>query len=89
MNQHTSLKPDRLMKSTIFKEYAMFIGTLQEVRSIMRFTRYTYESCDAIYDVDVRVSDNDITYHVNCGFETEPNKWHRAIMAHFNIGNGR
>ena len=50
------------------------------------FHRYTYESRTRLYDVDIRDSDGDRTFHINMGFSTEPSKFHRAIEEHFSLG---
>ena len=49
------------------------------------YRRYTYESANKIYDVDVRDSDGNKTYHVNCGFDVEPYMYHRSIEQHFSL----
>jgi len=74
------LTKDRFHNSTVTKEYVT-LG--RPTRCV--FGRYTYESTGNLYGVDVRTSDGDKTYHVNCGFATEPNKYHRAIEQHFGI----
>jgi len=47
--------------------------------------RYSYESAGRLYDVDVRESDGDRSYHVNGGFELEPSAIHREIERHFGL----
>ena len=49
------------------------------------YSRFTYETHNAIYDVDVRESDGDKTYRKNCGFDTDPSPIHHAIEKHFSL----
>lgn len=74
---------DRFFHNTVTKRFRMDCapGEFWDVP----YDRYGYESCNAIYDVDIRKSDGHKTYHVNMGFETEPNAHHRAIEKHFGI----
>ncbi len=74
------LAENRFYKTTLRKEF-IFRGQ----RFTSGYYRYSYESATRILDVDVRASDGARTYHVNCGFDTEPNAIHRAIENHFAI----
>ena len=49
------------------------------------YKRYSYESKDRLYDVDVRESDGDKTYHINSGFYGDPKPIHREIELFFNL----
>jgi hypothetical protein len=75
-----NLASDRFYQNTTTKRF-----TLTGRHWNTPYTRYSYESHTTLYDVDVRKSDNLITYHVNMGFDTEPNKYHNAIVKHFNL----
>jgi hypothetical protein len=74
------LAPDRFYKCTVTKRF-----TVSGLPYDVKYDRFTYESATKIYDVDVRRSDGDRTYHVNGGFETEQNQFHRAIEEHFGL----
>ena len=50
-----------------------------------KFTRYTYETQNAIYDVDVNNENYSKTYHMNCGSGMLPNNIHKAIKKHFEL----
>ena len=80
-----NLAKDQFYKGNVHKQFVMFEGTDREIRTITRYTRYTYESGTRIYDVDVRDSDGDITFHINCGCATEPHAIHREIMKRFGL----
>lgn len=79
------LSDNNFYKRQVTKRFTLFKGTDREKFYDTRYTRYTYESYKAIYDVDVRNNDKDKTYHINYGFATEANKFHKAIEKHFNI----
>ena len=69
----------------VTKRFTMFKGTDKEYSTDVEFIRHTYETHNAIYDVDMRKSDGDKTYHINCGFAGEIHKIHKAIEKHFKI----
>ena len=79
------LAQDRFYKSNVTKAFTIFKGTDREKVSSTRYTRYTYETHNKLFDVDIRDSDGDKTYHINCGFETDKHKIHEEIEKHFNI----
>ena len=80
-----NLSQNNYYKGRVTKRFTMFKGTDKEFYSDTCYTRYTYESYKMIYDVDVRNTDQDKTYHINCGFATEPNVFHKAIEKHFSL----
>ena len=53
--------------------------------SYKEFERYGYESKNNIYDIDIRKSDGQKQYRINCGFDIEPTIYHKAIEKHFNV----
>jgi hypothetical protein len=75
-----NLAPDRFLKGILFKGF-----TLQGVLCKTPYTRYSYNSHGKLYDVDIRDSDKNKTYHINCGFATEPMAIHKEIEKHFGI----
>ena len=79
------LAQDRFYKSGAYKRFTLFEGTDKEEIFYTRYTRYTYETHDRLFDVDIRDSDGDKTYHINCGFETDKHKIHEEIEKHFGI----
>jgi len=81
------LAKDRFSKTGLNKRYSAFVGTPKEVISNVPHTRYTYETHNAIYDVDVRDSDGFKEYSVNCGFTRQRpyHNIHLAIEKHFGI----
>ena len=79
------LAQDRFYKNAVIKIFKIFEGTDREKVSSVRYTRYTYETHDRLFDVDIRDSDGDKTYHINCGFETDKQKIHEEIEKHFGI----
>ena len=79
------LAQDRFYKTTITKIFTIFKGTNQESVTYTPYHRYTYETHNKLFDVDIRDSDGDKTYHINCGFETDKHKIHEEIEKHFGI----
>ena len=79
------LAQDRFYTSAAIKIFKIFEGTDREKVSFVRYTRYTYETHNKLFDVDIRDSDGDKTYHINCGFETDKHKIHEEIEKHFGI----
>ena len=79
------LAQDRFYKSGAYKRFTLFEGTDKEEISYTRYTRYTYYASHKFFDVDIRDSDGDKTYHINCGFETDKLKIHEEIEKHFGI----
>lgn len=75
-----NLASDRFFSGTLSKGF-----TLNGKIFATRYHRYTYESKNKIYDVDVRDNDNNKTFHINCGFEIEANIFHKEIIKHFNL----
>ena len=75
-----NLKQDNFTNTDVTKVFKF-----QDERYLTPYHRYTYETYNALYDVDIRDSDGDKTYHINMGFSTEPHKIHAAIEKHFNI----
>lgn len=74
------LPADRFSSTTVTKRF--------EFRGEVFHTphrRYSYESHNRLFDVDVRDSDGDKTYHVNCSFDVPPQAMHRAIERHFKL----
>lgn len=79
------LPDDNFFKGDFIRRYHDFIGTENESVHDVAFSRYSYESKGKLYDVNVRSTDGDVTYHVNCGFSCEPNQYHREIEKHFRL----
>lgn len=79
------LANDRFHKGDVHKRFTL---ECTGQTFVAPYTRYSYETTGAkgkIFDVDVRDSDGAKTYHVNCGFETEPAPIHKKIEDHFGI----
>ena len=74
------LAQDRFYKSDCHK-----IFYFQNEKYTTKYDRYTYESKSTLYDVDVRKTDGNKTFHVNMGFATERTEYHNEIIRHFNI----
>jgi len=77
------LSNDRFSKTTLFKRFQFKDNAPVDTL----YQRHTYETHNAIYDVDVRESDGNKTYHVNMGFDVYPqiHAIHKAIEKHFNL----
>ena len=76
-----NLAKDRFYKSTLHKAFWFKDKPMGKAK----YTRYTYESAEKLYDIDVRNSDGDVTYHTNQGFDVPPNRFHKEIEKHFNL----
>lgn len=74
------LSNNNFSSTQLFKRFSLF-GKHYDTK----YARYTYETNKRIYDVDISTINGDKTYHVNCGFSTEPETIHRAIEKHFSI----
>jgi len=74
------LAQDRFYKTRLYKGFILRGEVFKTP-----YTRYTYESGTKLYDVDVRESDGDKTYHVNGGPDAKPNQYHKAILKHFGV----
>ena len=78
-----NLSKDRFYKSTVTKRFTL---ECKGMSWDTPYTRYTYETKNRLYDVDIRDSDNDKTYHVNgSGLTSEPHAIHHAIEKHFGV----
>ncbi len=80
-----NLARDRFYQGNVTKQLTLFKGSPSESVWNTPYTRYTYESKNRLYDVDVRNHDKNKSYHINGGFDGEPNKYHREIEKHFNL----
>jgi hypothetical protein len=79
-----NLSHARFYKGDVLKRFQLFDGPkAQTYRE--HYLRYFYETKDAVYHVDVRVSDGAKSYHRNFGFGTEPHPIHRAIEKHYDL----
>jgi hypothetical protein len=80
-----NLAENRFYKSSLFKGFIAFEGTEKQIVTKASYIRYTYETHDTIFDIDIRESDNNKTYHVNCSFAVPATQIHKEIEKHFNI----
>jgi len=80
-----NLSENSFYKRQVAKRSIVRKGCPDESYIDTRYTRYTYESGKALYDVDVRNTDHKKTYHINCGGACEKHKIHKAIEVHFNL----